>query len=332
MSSVVRAALFRGLPPLVDHLGGDGAALLARFHVPAGALDSDDALLTARTAGLLMEAAAAELDRPDFGLRLAEVQDIRILGPLSIALENSATLGEALDCASRFLFAHSPVSRVARIPDPDEVAGVVGLLYESIGEPAQPQAVDHALGLFHRIITQLHDGPYVLRAAHLPHPAVAPVSRYTGFFGADVRFGRPAAVLRVPAGLLSAPLPGANSMLRDITLDYLATHFTDPGRSVGDEVRLLLGRALGTSPVTISAVARLLTMHPRTLQRRLAAESTTFEAILDDVRREAAERLITETDLPLAQVTALVGLTEQSALSRAGRRWFGRSPRDLRRG
>jgi AraC-like DNA-binding protein len=68
------------------------------------------------------------------------------------------------------------------------------------------------------------------------------------------------------------------------------------------------------------------------LQRRLAAESTTFEEILDGVRREAALRLITETDLPLAQVTALVGLTEQSALSRAGRRWFGQPPRALRRG
>jgi AraC-like DNA-binding protein len=331
MGSVVRAALFRGLPHLVDRLGGDGAALLARFHVPAGALAGDDALLTTRTAGLLMETAAAELDSPDFGLRLAEVQDIGILGPLSIALENSATLGEALDCASRFLFAHSPVSRVARIPDPDDAAGVVGLLYESTGEPLPPQAVDHGLGLFHRIITQLHDGPYGLRAAHLPHQPVAPVSRYTGFFGADVRFERPAAVLRVPARLLSAPLPGANSMLRDITLDYLATHFTDPGRTVSDEVRLLLTRALGTSALTISAVARLLTMHPRTLQRRLAAESTTFEAILDDVRRDAALRLITETDLPLAQVTALVGLTEQSALSRAGRRWFGQAPRELRR-
>jgi AraC-like DNA-binding protein len=148
--------------------------------------------------------------------------------------------------------------------------------------------------------------------------------------GGDGAFERPATTLRVPGGLLSAPLPGANRLLRDITLDYLATHFADPGRSATDEVRLLLARALGTSPVTIAAVAGLLNMHPRTLQRRLAAESTTFEAILDDVRREAALRLIIETDLPLAQVTALVGLTEQSALSRAGRRWFGRSPRELR--
>jgi AraC-like DNA-binding protein len=331
MSSVVRGALFRGFPQVVDRLGGDGAALLARFRVPDGALDSDDALISTRTAGLLTETAAAELQCPDLGLRLAEVQDIGILGALSIALENSATLGEALDCASRFLFAHSPVSRVARIPDPDGAAGVVGLLYETIGEPLPPQAVDHGLGLFHRIITQLHGGAYGLRAAHLPHPPLAPVSRYTGFFGADVRFDRPAAVLRVPAQLLSAEQPGADRLLRDITLDYLAAHFTGPGRTVTDEVRLLLARSLGTLPAHLAAVARLLGMHPRTLQRRLAAESTTFEAVLDEARRDAAERLITETDLPLSQVTALVGLTEQSALSRAGRRWFGQSPRELRR-
>jgi AraC-like DNA-binding protein len=332
MGSVVRAAVLRGFPELVDRLGGDGNALLARVRVPDGALDSDDALLPARVCDAALELAAAELACPDLGLRMAEQQDIGVLGPLAIALESSATFGEALDCASRFLFAHSPGSRVDRIADPDGVAGVVGLLYEDIGEPPRAQATDHALGLFHRIITQLHDGSYGLRAAHLPHPPIAPVSRYAEFFGADVRFERPAAVLRVPGGLLSTPLPGANRLLRDITLDYLATHFTGPGRSVTDEVRVLLARALGTSPVTIAAVARLLAMHPRTLQRRLAAESTTFEAILDDVRREAALRLITETDLPLAQVTALVGLTEQSALSRAGRRWFGQSPRALRRG
>lgn len=332
MSSVVRAATLRGFPQLVDRLGGDGEALLVRLRVPGGAIDSDDALLPERTVAAALEAAAAELACPDLGLRLAEEQDIGILGPLALALESSATLGDAVDCASRFLFAHSPASRVARIADPDGAAGVVGLLYEITGEPHPPQPIDHGLGLFHRIIGLLHSGRYGLRAAHLPHPPIAPVTRYTDFFGADVRFERPAAVLRVPAQLLSAPLPGANRLLRDITLDYLAAHFSDPGRSVTDEVRLLLARALGTSPVTIAAVARLLAMHPRTLQRRLAAESTTFEAILDDVRRDAARRLITETDLPLTQVTALVGLTEQSALSRAGHRWFGQSPRELRRG
>jgi hypothetical protein len=45
MDSMVRAASLRGLPPLVDALGGDGAGLLARFRVSAEALESDDAVI-----------------------------------------------------------------------------------------------------------------------------------------------------------------------------------------------------------------------------------------------------------------------------------------------
>jgi AraC-like DNA-binding protein len=327
---LVRAVALRGVPALADRLGGDGAALLARFRVPADALDSYDALIPAGTLARVLDTAAAELDRPDLGLLLAEQQDTGVLGPLSIALENSTDLGEALETATRFLFVHNPALRVARIPDPEGRPGIIGLRYDVAG-PTSAQLVDLGLGVFHRIIVLLAGGRYGLRSVHLPHPALAPVPRYVEHFGTDVRFDRPAAVLRVPAQLLATPLPDSNPLLREITLDYLAHHFTDPGHPVSDRVRLLLTRSLGSAPVRIGTVARLLTTPQRTLQRQLAAESTTFDAILDDVRRTTAEHLITGTDLPLTQVTALVGFTEQSALTRAVHRWFGCSPRVLRR-
>jgi AraC-like DNA-binding protein len=331
MDSMVRAASLRGLPTLVDGLGGDGAALLARFRVPAPALDSDDAVIPSLAAAQILETAAAELDCPDLGLRLAGQQNATVLGPLALAIENSPTFGAALDTANRFLFVHSPALTVSQIPDPAGRPGVVGLLYRGTeAEPLPPQVLDLGLGLFHRIIVLLHGGPYGLRSVHLPHAALAPAARYTAFFGAEVRFHRPDAVLRVPGGLTAMPVPGGKQVLRDIALDYITSHFPAPGHSVADRVRLLLTQALGTSPVDVGTIARLVRMHPRTLQRRLAAERTTFEAILDDVRRATAARLITQTDLPFAQVTAMVGLAEQSALSRAARRWFGVSPRSLR--
>jgi AraC-like DNA-binding protein len=137
-------------------------------------------------------------------------------------------------------------------------------------------------------------------------------------------------VLRVPSGLTTTAVPGGNQVLRDIAVDYMTSHFPAPGRALAGRVHLLLTQALGSSPVEVGAIARQLRTHPRTLQRRLAAEQTTFEAILDDVRRATAARLITQTDLPFAQVTAMIGLAEQSALSRAARRWFGVTPRELR--
>jgi AraC-like DNA-binding protein len=332
MGSMVRAAGLRGLSGLIDDLGGSGAVLLSRFGVDAASLETDDAVIRSLSAARVLEAAAAELACPDLGLRLAGRQDIAVLGPLAIAIQNSATLGDALDCATRFLFVHSPAMSIGKVADPSGRAGVIGLHYASNElDTLPPQAAGHGLGLLHRITTMLNGGRYGLRSVHLPHPPLAPVSRYTEFFGADVRFNQAAAVLRVPHTLIATPLAGGNRMLREVALDYMRIHFPAPGRVLGERVRQLLTQSLGTSPVDIAAVGRMLRIHSRTLQRRLAAEGTTFDKILDDVRRQTAHRLITTTDVPFAQVTAMVGLAEQSALSRAVRRWYGRSPRELRR-
>ncbi|GAA1875686.1 AraC family transcriptional regulator [Pseudonocardia ailaonensis] len=331
MTPVVRAASLRGLAPLVDGLGGDSAELFRRFGVDPAAVGADDAVIPVRSAGLLLEVAAAELDCADLGLRLAEHQDLGILGPLAVAIENAQTLGEALDSASRYLFVHSPVLSIAQVPDPEGGRGVTAVRYGATGpEPLRPQASDLGLGLLHRIILLLHGGPYGLRSAHLPHPPLVPVTRYTDFFGADVRFSRDAAVLRLPTSLTAAPVAGGDRLLRTLALEYLDTHFAEPDQGVTDRVRALLARSLGSTPPRITDVARFLRLHPRTLQRHLAAEGTTFETVLDEVRRAAAHRLITQTDLPFSQVTAMLGLGAQSALTRASRRWFGASPRSVR--
>jgi transcriptional regulator GlxA family with amidase domain len=43
----------------------------------------------------------------------------------------------------------------------------------------------------------------------------------------------------------------------------------------------------------------------------------------DDVRRNAARQYLATTDLSMTQIAGLVGLSEQSALTRCARRWWG---------
>jgi AraC-like DNA-binding protein len=57
---------------------------------------------------------------------------------------------------------------------------------------------------------------------------------------------------------------------------------------------------------------------------------TSFEAIKDDTRRDLAERYLSQPDVALTQITALLDYSEQSALGRSCRRWFQTTPRDLR--
>jgi AraC-like DNA-binding protein len=71
-------------------------------------------------------------------------------------------------------------------------------------------------------------------------------------------------------------------------------------------------------------------MHPRTLQRRLKKEGTTFEGLKDEARRDLARRYLSQPELPLTQIAALLDYSELSALGRSCRRWFDATPQQFR--
>lgn len=332
MAPMIRAASLRGFAPLVVELGGDPEEFLRRFGIPPGVLESDDGLIPITEHDRMLDAVAAELRCPDLGLRLAASQDLTILGPLALAIEASSTVAEAVECASRYLFVHSPALSVGVDVDPRGARGVVALTYrKDLHEsPYSPQATELGLGLFHHAAERMLGGLTGLRSVEIPHEPLSPVDRYTQFFGADVRFGAPVGALRVERAVLDAQFDGADEVIRALALDHLARHYPEPTTRMAVQVRRALVQGLGVVSPSLEHVARLHSIHPRTLQRRLAAESTTFEQVLDDVRRDAARRYLTTTALPLTQVAALVGFGEQSTLSHAVRRWFGMNPRELR--
>jgi len=93
---------------------------------------------------------------------------------------------------------------------------------------------------------------------------------------------------------------------------------------------VILDGQLGSDQPDLAKVARLLDLHPRSLQRLLAEEGVGFKDLVDRVRRQQTLNLITSTDLSFSQVAVRVGLRDQSSLTRAVRRWFGMSPSRLR--
>jgi AraC-like DNA-binding protein len=103
-----------------------------------------------------------------------------------------------------------------------------------------------------------------------------------------------------------------------------------PGDSVGARVRLALRSMLGTPNADKESIAAMLAIHPRTLHRRLEAEGTGFEAIKEELRKEMALQYLRETNVPLGQISGLLGFPEQSAFTRSCRRWFGVPPSALR--
>ncbi|WP_067863639.1 AraC family transcriptional regulator [Nocardia shimofusensis] len=335
--SVIRSAGLRGFRSTVAELGGDAEALAQAAGIPAAALDADDLLVPDQAVAAVLELAAHRLNCPDLGLRIAYRQDLDMLGPLALAIRNSPTLADTLACTSRYLFVHARSLSLDIEPDPYGDPEIVALRCGvRPGLPIPVQGTDLSLGFLHRALQRLATPRYGLRSVELPYRPPAPVAAYERFFAAPVHTGRPGAALRVPAALASRPLSGGDETLHRLALAFLAEQTATGGEDgaptpTAQQVRTALRQLLGTAPAEIGSVARLLSMHPRTLQRRLADEATGFAAILDDVRRRQARHYLTTTDMPLAQVTSLLGLADQATLTRCARRWWGRTPTAVRR-
>jgi AraC-like DNA-binding protein len=327
----IRASTLRGFSALVSALGGSGPELLAESGLDEKEIAGRDAFVSVRLLARLMEDAASRLAVPDFGLRMAAQQELDFLGPVAIAMENSRTIGEAVECAKRYLFMHSPALSVEPIADPIGNPKVIGLRYRLDTPNASPQTTDYGIGIVHRVMLLINGGtPYGLQSVQLPHPRLAPETAYTDFFGAQVKFGATNAVLRLPRQLLAAPVSGGSELIRDIAIDYLETHFGHKQLPLSELVAEIVADHLASDSPDLPKVARLLKLHPRTLQRILATEGKTFNDIVDEVRQTQTLNLITKTDLSFSQIATRVGLREQSSLARAVRRWFHTSPSGLR--
>lgn len=102
-----------------------------------------------------------------------------------------------------------------------------------------------------------------------------------------------------------------------------------PSRSLGpclDDLRRVLRTELLKDNCSAVTVARLFSMHRRTLHRHLHMEGLAFRQIANEVRFEIACDLLANTDMTLSQIAASLKYSEPSAFTRAFRRWSGQTP------
>src|SRR5687767_10377563 len=97
MTAMVRASGLQGYTALMRSLDHDPAALLRRYRIATESLADEDALVSLRAGVHLLEASAVETGCADFGLRLSQMQDVSVLGPLAIVLQNAPTVRKAWD-------------------------------------------------------------------------------------------------------------------------------------------------------------------------------------------------------------------------------------------
>jgi AraC-like DNA-binding protein len=196
--------------------------------------------------------------------------------------------------------------------------------------PNQRHVIENSLGLTHHAVLALSGGQFGAREVWFTHerPLSQPV--YQRFFNCPVHFGKPFNAVFFNAGDFDQPIAGQNPQVYQMASSYIETRFPPSPLNLATSVHAMATRLLAEGRCTHLEVAAKLGMHPRTLQRRLRDEGTSFDTIKDTVRRDAAARYLSESDIPLTRVASLLGYSESSVLARSCQRWFASSPRQLR--
>jgi AraC-like DNA-binding protein len=323
--SVVRGTSLSNYPGLVAELGGDPAGLLRA----AGIRDQDagnyDAFISYRAAIHAIESAARTTDTPDFGRRLALRQGIEILGPVGVAARTAASVADALGIFGTYMAAYSPVIaiRVTPLADPRRSLLTVEFLLDS-PPPYMQQTAELSLGVCLRVFRLLMGADYTPLKVHLPHDPLTPKAEYVRYFGCTPEFAARAAGFTVRTADLGRPLDRDDVAHRSV-VDYL-NGITPRNAGIVESVRTIVRQLLPTGAATLDVVAGQFNLHPKTLQRRLAEEDTTFAAVVDQVRKDAAERYLRSTGISLTHLARELGYAEQSVLTRSCKRWFGTGP------
>jgi AraC-like DNA-binding protein len=331
VDALIRSASLQGFDTLVTELGADPVPLLLEAGLRPDLAADRDAYLPYRSLAHLVENASRELRCPDFGLRLAQYQGIEILGAVAMIARHAPTAADAMVGLNRYTQFYSTAFEVDLQPL-DEARARYTFTIVAPRVPERIQVLELSLGVSLDLFRILLGDDFRPRRALLPHAAVAPPAVYHAFFDCPVTFDAEVCGFDIDQAQLARPRRNDDPEVRRLAERYLDTTAVPGGADLHTHVRELVGRLLPTGQATIGTVARHLGLHPRTLQRRLRDEGTTFEVTLDEVRRDLAEQYVCWSERPLPQIATMLGYTEQSTLSRACRRWFGVPPQRLRRG
>jgi len=150
---------------------------------------------------------------------------------------------------------------------------------------------------------------------------------YDDFFYCRLEFGAPEWRLSFRGEDAARPFLASNRDLarsNDQVLDHLvkSLHQDD----LVSRVKVALVDQLPSGTPSEESIARAVSMSARSLQRRLAGFHTNFKQLLASVRRELAEQYVQDRDVPVTEISYMLGFSDLSSFSRAFKRWTGRSP------
>ena len=194
-----------------------------------------------------------------------------------------------------------------------------------------PWVCEHHLMVNHRFFCWLTGTPIPLLRVNLPYPEPEHVGEYHHLFHCEPRFNHGNAEIIFERRMLGLPILRERVELEDYLTRIPYEFLQIPSRdsSYTEQIRRYLKNALPHSP-SYEQVAASLNIAPQTLRRRLANEGCDYRQIKNELLRDLAISLLSETEQDVKGIAYRLGFSEPSAFIRSFKRWTGSTPNNYR--
>lgn len=160
------------------------------------------------------------------------------------------------------------------------------------------------------------------------HDTPLSVVEHQRVFRCPIEFGAPNIAITFPAHYLQLPLrqhdPSMLAMLDDYAEKLLVKLEGD--NDIVQKIKAVISEHLQSGDMTLSKVASTLGMSERNLQRKLKEQQCNYQKLVDDTRKMMALKLISNSQLDFADITYLLGFSDQSTFQRNFKKWTGVTP------
>jgi AraC-like DNA-binding protein len=272
----------------------------------------------------LWSQAVEALDDPCFGIKMVHHWHPSYMGALGYAWLVSSSLRTAFMRAERYVHV---VSEGVNLYLSESNRGFKVTVETAEEIIKHPQLYDVVLAIIMRI-SRINFGAE-LKAVEIKFQHAMPDcdNVYADYFQSPLVYDASEHSMTFTTKDIDKKLPTANKELAlmhdEVLMKYLVR--IKKGDLV-QQIQSLMIDQLPSGKITDQMIAKELHLSERTLQRKLRDKGTSFRQVLESVRKMVAMQYIRDKGTSMTEIAFLLGFSEQSAFSRAFKKWTGKSP------
>lgn len=182
----------------------------------------------------------------------------------------------------------------------------------------------YGLDLFQKSVSM--DVKPVRMFLDFPKPSYA--DQYHQLFDCEIVFDAPIAMVEFSSHMLSAPLPSHNKPLHNIYMAKAFEQWSETKRSQNFRYRAIT-QLMSQSPYNFSSsnLATAMNISTRGLQKRLAAEDSSYSQVCKLARRELTKICLFQKGLDFDETAKVLGFQTQVSFRKFFKEQFGGNPK-----